>query len=277
MTGVIVWEAAYDRVVRPASDELTLVWDAFVGLASSFYTPGLGGEALGAPGWFAALSHEQSGELNVCGLTPPATDASAKALLDAIGPDLPAIVFVSSYADPAAGAVLEQNGFAAASVSEPLMRSSSPPQPAATPFRIEPADAAAIDVAVALTADAHHVDREMVENTIRHAGVSGTARVWIAWDGSEPISVIWIGHRDSWLGVMEMMTPERHQRRGAGRALMTRALAQEWSADTESAVLIATPAGRRLYESIGFVAVDEILTRHRGLEDEVLDAIGQPG
>ncbi len=117
----------------------------------------------------------------------------------------------------------------------------------------------------------------MVENTIRHAALSGAARVWIAWDGAEPVSVIWIGRRDRWLGVMEMMTPERHQRRGAGRALMTRALAEEWSAETESALLIATPAGRRLYESIGFAAVDEILTRYRGLEDDVLDAIGQPG
>jgi GNAT superfamily N-acetyltransferase len=89
--------------------------------------------------------------------------------------------------------------------------------------------------------------------------------------------VIWIGRSDGWLGVMEMMTPERHQHRGAGRALMSRALAEEWSVETESAVLIATPAGRRLYESVGFVAVDEILTRHRGLEVDVLDAIGQPG
>ena len=269
--------AAYDRRVAGPSDELTLVWDAFVGLALAFYASGPGGGAFGAPGWFAALSHERSGELNVCGLTPTATDASAEELLDAIGPDLPAIVFVSSFSDPAAGAFLEQNGFDAVTVTEPLMRLGLSPRPAPTPFRIEPADVATIDIAVALTAEAHHVDQQMVENTIRHAGLLGTARVWIAWDGADPISVIWIGRRDRWLGVMEMMTPERHQRRGAGRALMSRALAEEWSAETESAVLIATPAGRRLYESIGFVAVDEIVTRHRGLEEDVLDAIGQPG
>jgi predicted regulator of amino acid metabolism with ACT domain len=91
------------------------------------------------------------------------------------------------------------------------MHLSRRPQPAPTPIRIEPADVAAIDVAVALTAEAHHVDREMVENTIRHAGLSGTARVWIAWDGVEPVSVIWIGRRHRRLGVMEIMTPERHQ------------------------------------------------------------------
>ena len=79
------------------------------------------------------------------------------------------------------------------------------------------------------------------------------------------------------LGVLEMMTPARHQRRGAGRALLTHALAAKWRDDTEFAVLLATPAGRRLYESIGFVASDEVITRLRGLEDEVLAAIGQPG
>jgi len=78
------------------------------------------------------------------------------------------------------------------------------------------------------------------------------------------------------LGVMEMMTPARHQRRGAGRALLTHALAAEWHDDTELAVLVATPAGRRLYESIGFEASDEARTRFRGLEGDVLAAIGQP-
>lgn len=267
----------YSRVVALPSDDVILAWDAFVGLALPFYTSGAGGKALEETGWFAALSLEQSGELNVCGLTPPATDASAKALLDAIGSDLPVIVFVSSYSDPGAGAFLDLNGFAAGSVSEPLMRLSRCPEPVPTPFRIELADAASIDIAVTLTAEAHHVDREMVENTLRHAGLSGVARIWIAWDGAEPVSAIWIRRHDRWLGVMEMMTPERHQRRGAGRALMTRALAEEWSAATDSALLVATPAGRRLYESIGFVASDEIVTRHRGLEDDVLDAIGQPG
>ena len=258
-------------------DELTLVWNAFADLAQPFYTSGPEGEALNGPGWFAALSHEQSGELNVCGLSPYASDASAKALLDAIGSDLPALVFVSSYADPGAGVLLELQGFDTVLVSEPLMRLSRCPEPAPTTFRIESAvDAAAIDVAVALTAEAHHVAREMVESTIRHASLRGAARIWIAWDDAEPISAIWIGRRDRWLGVMEMMTPKRHQRRGAGRALLTRALVEHWSAETESAVLIATPAGRRLYESVGFVANDEILTRHRGLEDNVLDAIGQP-
>ena len=101
--------------------------------------------------------------------------------------------------------------------------------------------------------------------------------MWLAWDGGEPISVVWIVHHEDVLGVMEMMTPARHQRRGAGRALLTHALAAEWRDDTEFTVLLATPAGRRLYESVGFETSDEVMTRFRGLDDAVLAAIGQPG
>jgi predicted GNAT family acetyltransferase len=72
-----------------------------------------------------------------------------------------------------------------------------------------------------------------------------------------------------------MTTPRRHQRRGAGRALLTAALADTWSPDTRFAVLIATPAGRRLYESIGFTAAGEVTTSFRGVDDGLLDAIGQ--
>jgi len=42
------------------------------------------------------------------------------------------------------------------------------------------------------------------------------------------------------------MTPKRHQGRGAGRAVLTTALAAAWSAETSEALLLATPAGRHL-------------------------------
>lgn len=72
-----------------------------------------------------------------------------------------------------------------------------------------------------------------------------------------------------------MMTPKRHQGRGAGRAILTTALAATWSPATSQALLLATPAGRPLYESVGFEAIDESLTCYRGLESTVLEAIGQ--
>ena len=240
-------------------------WQAYYDVAHPFFSAGPAGETLVGPGWFAALSHEQSGELNVCGLTPVATVSSAQALLSSIETDLPLIVFVSSESDPEAGAFLEANGFDTVTVPEPLMQTTRPPAPSETAFRVEPAvGGAALDAGIALTSEANTVGRELLEQSIRHAAESGAAQMWLAWDEAEPISIVWIGRYEESLGVMEMMTPERHQRRGAGRALLTHALAAEWRDDTELAVLVATPAGRRLYESIGFEASDEILTRLRG-------------
>ena len=62
------------------------------------------------------------------------------------------------------------------------------------------------------------VDSELLERSILHAASSGTAQMWIAWDGAEPISVVWIVRHEEVLGVMEMMTPARHQRRGTRAA-----------------------------------------------------------
>lgn len=259
------------------TNELVRVWQAYFNLAHPFFTAGPAGETLAGPGWFAALSHESNGELNVCGLTPEATVTSAQALVSSIATDLPRIVFVSSRADPEAGAYLETNGFETVTVTEPLMRSTRPPTPAETTLRIEPAFGAdALDAGIALTSEANTVDPELLERSIRHAADSGAAQMWLAWDEAKPISVVWIGRHEESLGVMEMMTPARYQRRGTGRALLTQALASEWRDDTKFAVLVATPAGRRLCESIGFEASDEILTRFRGLDDDVLAAIGQP-
>jgi GNAT superfamily N-acetyltransferase len=227
--------------------------------------------------WFALLSGEEEAELNVCGLLPGATAASAAeltSLIDAVS--LPAIIFVSEFADRATGDHLAAEGYETAEVEEPLMRSNRPPSPIESGFTARPAaDAADIAAAIALTSEAHAVGRELLERTFATATKDPLVRVWLAFDGEEPVSVAWLARHGEALGVKEMMTPPRHQRRGAGRAVLVAALAAEWTPETLFSYLIATPAGRRLYESIGYTAVDRVKTRHRGLSPAVLAAIGQ--
>ena len=187
----------------PADDELLRVWRAFTDVAHRFFAAGPAGARLGGPGWFAALANEPSGELNVCGLTPEATVTSARALVSPIATDLPLIVFVSSQADPEAGAFLEANGFDTVTVPEPLMHTTQPPTPVDTAFRIAPAAGAAdLATGIALTSEANTVDGELLERSILHAADSGAARMWLAWDGGEPIRVVWIVRHEDVLGVM---------------------------------------------------------------------------
>jgi Acetyltransferase (GNAT) domain len=251
------------------------VWNVFAELEMRFYAAAQLGRARHGDGWFAALSGVRNGELNVCGLAPSATRASAAALLAVLG-DLPALVFTSELVGDDVRARLVARGFEIATTPEPLMHTRFAPAPMPGPFRIAPAAPTQIGSAISVTAEAHHIDPALLSATIEVAYRNGIAPVWLAWDGDEPISAVWLCRSVETLGVIEMMTPERHQRRGAGRQLLSAALHGLWTAATTESILLSTPAGRALYESLGFVAVDEVITCVRGLEDGVLAAIGQP-
>lgn len=248
------------------------MWDAY--FAVGRLTIGLAGSARRGDGWFAMVSGEQSAELNMCSLTPGAGVGAADELVDELGPDLPAVVFRSQLADPATTARLEELGFTTAQQREPLMVCRRPPAPTDSPFRIRRATEDEIGHGIAISSEAHEVDRGMLERTLARTP-RDVIELWLAWDGDEPVSAVWLLRDDGVIGVWSMMTPRRHQRRGAGRAVLTAALTDAWSPDTRFAVLIATPAGRRLYESVGFAAADEVTTSFRGIDEELLDAIGQ--
>ena len=251
------------------------IWNIFAELELRFYAAAEPDRARHGEGWFAALSGVRHGELNVCGLAPGATTASAEALLAALG-DLPALVFTSEQVGDDVRSHLVTGGFEAVPTREPLMRARSAPAPTPGPFRIAPATPSEIGSAISVTAEAHHIDPALLSATIEVAYRNGTAPVWLAWEGDEPISAVWLCLSVETVGVMEMMTPERHQRRSAGRQLLSTALATLWTAETTGSILLSTPAGRTLYESLGFIAVDEVISCVRGLEDDVLAAIGQP-
>jgi GNAT superfamily N-acetyltransferase len=171
--------------------------------------------------------------------------------------------------------VLVAESFDVASVREPLMWCVEPPAAAAGPFRIAPATFDQVGYAISLAAEAHHIDPAMLGATIGSAAADGAAEPWLAWDADGPVSTVWLVPADGVLGVTEMMTPPRHQRRGAGRQLLSTALAARWTAETAGALLVATVAGRHLYESLGFAARDEVIACYRGLDKDVLDAMGQ--
>lgn len=255
-------------------------WEAYATLSTLVSGAGRPDGVHRGEGWFAALSHAPSAELNLCGLDPRATAAGVAELVAALGPDLPAVVFTSAAVPGDVRGVLLDAGFETASVPEPLMRCDRPPAPVAShTFRVAPAtEAHEVDAALALTAEAHRIDRALIAATIGAAAAHGLAQPWLAWDGDEAVSTVWLVAQDGFVGVREMMTPTRHQRRGAGRCLLAAALAATWTPATEHALLLSTPAGRRLYASLGFHVADEVVTCYRGLEDDVKAAIGQaPG
>jgi GNAT superfamily N-acetyltransferase len=226
--------------------------------------------------WFALLSGEQNAELNVCGVLPGAGATAVAELVDALGPDLPAVVFRSARADRDSTTALERLGFSTAPQPEALMVCLQPPSPSPGPFRSRRATRQEWPIGLDISAETHEVGRAMLERTLGLADPEAVD-LWLAWDGEEPVSAVWLLRGEGAIGVWSMMTPRRHQRRGAGRALLTAALTDTWSSATRFAILVATPAGRRLYESTGFTVADEVTTSFRGMDQALLEAIGQPG
>ena len=115
-------------------------------------------------------------------------------LVDVLGPDLPAVIFRSQLADPATTSRLEQLGFSTAEQREPLMVCRQPPAATGSPFRIRRATEDEIRHGIAISSEAHEVDRGMLERTLartprdddgalaclgrRRADQRGVAAVW---------------------------------------------------------------------------------------------------
>ena len=70
------------------------------------------------------------------------------------------------------------------------------------------------------------------------------------------------------------MTSPRHRRRGAARAVLTTALASHAAEGELGTFLWASPMGRPLYESLGFVPFDDVIPWIRGGTEEELAMIG---
>jgi GNAT superfamily N-acetyltransferase len=227
--------------------------------------------------WFAVLTMEPHTDVNQCVLVSGASAADAEHVLSLVtDADVPAVVSVASDADEGVTAALVRAEWEPGQLPEPLMWCQTKPTADTPPFAVSRVrDEADLRTAISIAAQGHAIDeailgRVLARDPTREDGVS----TWLAWDGDEPISVAWLTHGDR-TGVWSMMTPSAHRRRGAARAVLRTALAEAWLPSTQGAFLWASPAGRPLYESFGFEALDEPRVWVTPGSDTGL-AIGQP-
>ena len=264
---------AYDRRV-----DVEGAWTTFAEHAARLYRVGPEHTPSG-PRWRAVVSGGDHPDLNPAVLLPGATADDAAGVLAAFAAaDVPGLISLSDLADPGTAKTLRAGGYVAAPLPEALMRCTARPDRMEGAFRVARVrNRAELDVAIAVAAQTHVVDVASADRTLKwdvHEGEGvGT---WIAWDGDQPASVVWLTTAGDEIGVWSMMTPVRHRRRGAGRAVLTAALDDVWNDTTRGALLWSTPAGRPLYESVGFTAVAEgISWVPAGFEAEVA-ALGHP-
>ena len=82
--------------------------------------------------------------------------------------------------------------------------------------------------------------------------------VFVASRGGIAMSTVTMTDHGGAAGIWTMATPPRHQRKGIGRALLTRVITQGRAGGAKEFYLAATQAGRPLYDSIGFRPAAEL-------------------
>jgi predicted small integral membrane protein len=126
--------------------------------------------------------------------------------------------------------------------------------------------------------EVHGYERELTATLHADAiradgGVSG----WIAWDGDHAVSLAFVTQVGTSLGLWEVMTPLQHRRRGAARTAVATALRSVASSSTqpiERTLFWSSPAGRPLYDALGFGVGDTVRAWVLGASEADLAAVG---
>jgi N-acetylglutamate synthase len=238
-----------------------------------------GGFQADGPGWFAILTGEPNADLNITGLFGPAGALEADRVLDAadaVGG--PLAVVVSPTLTEFDVARLLARGLLAITQPEALMwrPSSELPPPAVRSFRIVRVRSTAdLHAAAEVMQAAHGIEPEQVDRIFDLGALEdGRVGCWVAWDGDDPASTGWLTLEGPLVGVWEMMTAPAHRRRGAARAVLTSAMAEAAGQASDGFFLWASPMGRPLYSSLGFVPIDEVTVWVRGVDLADLERIG---
>ena len=229
-------------------------------------------------------SGAQHVDMNQAIVLPGATEADARRLLDRILPaDVPVLLGCSDGAQEGVAQILTEGGFVPLPLREALFWMRGVPAAAPAPFDVRPVASDADVVAMqALFEEAHGYETELtgaVYGRIVRSG--GPATGWIAWDGIEPVSFAIVTSAAGSLSLWNVLTPPRHRRRGAARAVVAAALAAAAARSHAAGVPIeqtffwSSPAGRPLYEAMGFVIADNVDAWVLGASEADLAAIGQ--
>jgi GNAT superfamily N-acetyltransferase len=250
------------------------LWPTFAEHLHWLYPRGAAPDERIGPGWCAVATGEQHPDLNLGVLTAAADPSDAAAVVSYFGErGVPAAVSVASALAGDVTGVLAESGYERAPQPEALMWSSTAPATGVSPFRVEPVGSASdVAAAIAVASEGHGI--EGLDQVIEQAPFSGrNVNAWLAWEGDQPLSVVWLTVARQ-IGVWAMMTPPQHRRRGAGRAVLSAALARTWSDDIDGSFLWSSPMGRPLYESLGYMVLDECWIWVLGGTEEMLAILG---
>lgn len=264
-----------------AGDLAARLWPLYARHAEVVFAGGPAPKLVVERRWFLATSGSPHVDLNQAVLFGGATAADVEALgAAATEADVPILLGCSAGAGQGLDEPLASAGFVPLPSAEysfhlPGVPRSLPDPPPFTVRRIE--SDPDLQAMQAMFLEVHGYGPDLTEGLhvrpIRSGAISG----WLAWDGAEPVSFAIVTRVEASLSLWEVMTPARHRRRGAGRAIVVEALRSAAAASPEpitETLFWSSPAGKPLYDALGFQVVDSIRAWARGASDEDLAAVG---
>ena len=264
---------------RAGPPHILELWRTYGQHAGAMLSAGPAPRVARTAGSFVTLSGAPYVDLNQAALFGDADPTTAHTVVEIVlDADVPCLLGVSSTVRDDVSAELLDGGFAATPEREAMFY--APTLPAAVPnaFQVRPVSSEEDHAGVRqILAEAHGYDDALVAQTHGPALLSRSdVGCWVAWDRDDPVSCVFVTRVGRTLGVFDMMTPPRYRRRGAARAVLTQALsdASGWGDAVDSVAFWATPAGRPLYESMGFIIVDDVDVWTLGATSEELAAVG---
>lgn len=256
------------------------LWRTYGRHAEAMLSAGPSTAAIRSDQHFVALSGAPHVDLNQAVIFGDGDRRTADAIVASVqAADVPCLLGVSSTVHDDVGDALRAGGFDAMTQREAMFHADEPPAVGPSAFQVR---------RVRSAEDRAGAQRVLLETHDYHpdlvAAMWGSALLdrpdvggWVAWDGDEPVSSAYVTRVGRSLGVFDMMTPPRHRRRGAGRAVLATALAEAWTwggTDADYVAFWASPAGRPMYESMGFAVADDVDVWTFGASPEDLAAVG---
>jgi GNAT superfamily N-acetyltransferase len=231
--------------------------------------------------WFFVASGAGHVDMNQAALFGAANAGDAESLASRVArADVPCLLGCSQGVLSRVAPTLRSAGFVPLPAQEALFWRAGPPaEPGPAPFRVRRIrtgpDIAAMQ---AIFLEAHGyapalIDQLYGSRVQEDDGLSA----WVAWEGDEAVSFAIVIEVGASLSLWEVQTPVRHRRRGAGRAVVDAALSGAAAAAAhpiEEVLFWASPAGRPLYDAMGFMVGDLVDAWTLGASPEDLAAVG---
>ena len=216
-----------------------------------------------------ASSGEPVANLNYSALWGAASDEDVDQLMEHLG-DLDAMIVVSEASTDRLGPKLKEAGLLFGGACPLMTVELTATAPDEGPYRIEAVrDPEHLGVMVDALADAYSL---AAKHTSAAFGVAILAEPdttpFLAWREGEAHSAVIATRIGSDVGIWAMGTPARFQRQGAGGALLGTVMSRLATGGAKRCFLFPSPAGRRLYDALGFVEVDRSEIWLKGISTE---------